>query len=67
MAASRKLAAGGRLWLIWPKKASGIQSDLSQTVVRKFGLEREFVDYKISAIDETWSGLCFARREIRNK
>jgi CheY-like chemotaxis protein len=56
------LADGGRLWICWPKKASRIASDLSQKAIRAFGLSREFVDYKISSIDRTWSALCFARR-----
>ncbi len=62
-AAARAVAEGGRLWLVWPKKSSGRASDLGQNEVRAFGLERGFVDYKISAIDATWSGLCFARRK----
>ena len=62
--ATRRLTEG-RLWIVWPKKASGAASDLSQTVVRTFGLERGFVDYRIASIDETWSGLCFARRAVR--
>lgn len=61
--AARALAPGGRLWLAWPKRASGARSDLSQPVVRRFGLDREFVDYKIGSLDATWSALCFARRE----
>ena len=61
-AAVRTLAEGGRLWIAWPKKASGVETDLTQTIVRRYGLERELVDYKICAIDTTWSGLCFARR-----
>lgn len=61
-AAAQALAEGGGLWIAWPKQASGMKSDLTQTHVRNFGLEREFVDYKICAIDETWSGLKFARR-----
>jgi len=61
-ALAKRLAQGGKLWICWPKKASGVPSDLSQTIVRGFGLAREFVDYKISSIDEIWSGLCFARR-----
>jgi len=65
--AARRLQDGGRLWLAWPKKASGVKSDLSQTVVRAFGLERDFVDYKIASIDATWSALCFARRENGGK
>jgi CheY-like chemotaxis protein len=57
---------GGRLWIAWPKKASGVGSDLSQTVVRAFGLKRGLVDYKIVSIDKTWSGLCFARRPSKD-
>ena len=53
----------GALWIVWPKKASGIAADLDQSAVRAFGLARGLVDYKIAAIDETWSGLCFARRK----
>jgi CheY-like chemotaxis protein len=61
-AAAGALAEGGGLWIAWPKLASGVKSDLTQTHVRNFGLDREFVDYKICAMDETWSGLKFARR-----
>jgi hypothetical protein len=61
-AAARALADRGKLWIVWPKKASGVSTDLTQNTVRAFGLAADFVDYKISAIDETWSGLCFARR-----
>lgn len=50
------------LWIAWPKKASGIKSDLSDDTVREFGLDAGWMDYKVCAIDETWSGLCFARR-----
>jgi CheY-like chemotaxis protein len=60
--AAKRLVKGGRLWLVWPKKSSGVSSDLSERSVRAFGLASGFVDYKISAIDPTWSGLCFARR-----
>ena len=60
--AARGLAAGGGLWIAWPKKASGVSTDLTQGHVREFGLESGFVDYKICAIDDTWSGLQFARR-----
>jgi hypothetical protein len=59
-AASR---AGGHMWLIWPKKTSGVASDLSEPVVREFGLSLGWVDYKICAVDATWSGLKFARRK----
>jgi hypothetical protein len=60
--AARALAEGGRLWIAWPKQASGVRTDLTQAGVRAHGLGSGFVDYKICAIDETWSGLCFARR-----
>lgn len=56
------MAEGGGLWIAWPKKASGVASDLTQTVVRKFGLDAGLVDYKICSIDKTWSGLLFTRR-----
>jgi CheY-like chemotaxis protein len=51
------------LWIAWPKKASGVATDLTENVIRDFGLGAAWVDYKVCAIDETWSGLCFARRK----
>ena len=59
------MADGGRLWLAWPKKASGVVTDVSEPVVREIGLAAGLVDYKICAIDATWSGLLFARRKAR--
>ena len=56
-------AGAGGLWICWPKKASGVVSDLSERVVRKAGLARGLVDYKIASIDRTWSGLRFTRRK----
>ena len=56
-------AAGGGLWIAWPKKASGVISDLSQTVVRRTGLDSGLVDFKICSIDTTWSGLRFSQRK----
>ena len=50
-------------WIAWPKKASGVATDLTEDVVREFGLDSGWVDYKVCAIDETWSGLCFARKK----
>jgi len=50
-------------WLAWPKKTSGVKTDLTENVIREFGLDADWVDYKVCAIDETWSGLCFARRK----
>jgi hypothetical protein len=51
------------LWIAWPKKSSGVVTDLTEDVVREVGLDSGWVDYKICAIDETWSGLCFARKK----
>jgi CheY-like chemotaxis protein len=56
------MAQKGGLWLAWPKKTSGIVSDLTQTDVRSLGLSNGLVDYKVCAIDATWSGLKFAKR-----
>lgn len=56
-------AAAGSVWLAWPKKTSGITSDLAENVVRDDCLPHGIVDYKVAAIDETWSGLAFARRK----
>jgi CheY-like chemotaxis protein len=60
-AAARALSEGGALWIAWRKQASGVRTDLAERAVRALGLQAGFVDYKICAIDETWSGLCFAR------
>ena len=62
-AAARLLADGGGIWIVWPKKASGVVSDLGENEVRGFGLAAGFVDYKVCAVDQTWSGLLFARRK----
>ena len=56
---------GGGLWIAWPKKASGVAGDLTQADVRRLGLAAGLVDFKICAIDETWSGLKFVRRRSR--
>jgi hypothetical protein len=56
------LAPGGTVWLCWPKKASGLDSDLDQATIRRYGMDRGFVDFKVAAIDATWSGLRFARK-----
>ena len=51
------------LWVCWPKQASGRQTDLGETIVRDLALPLGIVDYKICAVDATWSGLCFAHRK----
>ena len=62
-AAARAMGDPGALWIVWPKKTSGLATDLGANEVRAFGLAAGLVDYKIAAVDATWSGLCFARRK----
>jgi hypothetical protein len=50
------------VWIAWAKKASPLHNGVTETLVREAGLERGFVDFKVAAIDETWSGLRFKRR-----
>jgi hypothetical protein len=63
--AARAMGDPGALWVVWPKKASGVVTDLGQKEVRALGLAAGLVDYKIAAIDATWSALCFARRKSK--
>ena len=58
-------AMGQGLWIAWPKRASGVQTDVTEALVRAAGLAHGLVDYKSCAINETWSGLKFARRRDR--
>lgn len=60
------IAGKGKFWILWPKKGSSMQTDLTQAVVRKAGLDAGLVDYKIAAIDRTWSGLCFTTRKDKS-
>jgi len=57
-----RLAANGGLWLCWPKKASGVATDLADMVVQKIGLDGGLVDNKICSIDATWSAMRFVFR-----
>ena len=59
---SVKLATNGMIWIAWPKKSSGVATDLSFERVQRIGLDAGLVDVKICAIDETWSGLKFVIR-----
>jgi len=60
--AAKRLTPAGRLWVAWPKKASGVKTDLTEDVAREVGLPEGLVDNKVCAIDETWSGLQFVWR-----
>jgi hypothetical protein len=62
-AAKAAIAPGGTLWICWPKKASSMQSDLDQAQVRRYAMDRGLVDFKVAAIDTTWSGLRFSRKK----
>jgi hypothetical protein len=57
-----RLTTAGALWVCWPKKASGVPTDLTDSTVREYGLAAGLVDVKVAAIDATWSGLKFVRR-----
>ena len=59
----RHLAKSGCLWVSWPKKTSGIETDLTDDVVRAVGLKAALVDVKVCAVDEQWSGLKFVYRK----
>ena len=59
---SDKLATNGMIWIAWPKKSSGVATDLSFERVQRIGLDAGLVDVKICAIDDTWSGLKFVFR-----
>jgi hypothetical protein len=57
------IAPDGMIWVSWPKKASGVVTDLSDVVVRDIGLAAGLVDIKVCAIDDIWSGLKFVIRK----
>jgi hypothetical protein len=53
------LSVNGMIWVSWPKKTSGVKSDLDENIIRDFGLSIGLVDIKVCAVDEIWSGLKF--------
>lgn len=57
-----RLTVAGALWVCWPKRASGVATDLTDNVVRAHGLSAGLVDVKVAAIDATWSGMKFVVR-----
>jgi hypothetical protein len=60
------LAPAGMLWVAWPKRASGVPTDMTEDVVREVALPTGLVDTKVAAIDATWSGLRLViRKELR--
>jgi hypothetical protein len=57
-----RVVTHGALWIAWPKRASGVQTDLDENVVRDSGLAAGLVDVKVIAVDDVWSALKFVRR-----
>jgi hypothetical protein len=63
----QKMADTGIVWVSWPKKSSGVATDVTENVVRAVALPLGFVDVKVCAIDETWSGLKLMVRRTNRK
>ncbi len=61
-ALAKAIYPAGGLWLAWPKRASGVETDISGNDIRELGLAAGVVDIKVAAIDDTWSGHRFAHR-----
>ena len=59
---AKQLAPDGMLWVSWPKKTSGVATDMNENDVRRIGLSAGLVDVKVCAVTEVWSGLKFVRR-----
>jgi hypothetical protein len=59
---AKRLNASGMLWVSWPKKSSGVSTNLSENIVRDIGLAVGLVDVKVCAVNEVWSGLKFVVR-----
>src|ERR1700743_2948479 len=59
----KAIKSDGMIWIAWPKKASGIQTDLTENLIRDRVLQTPLVDIKVCEIDETWSGLKFVIRK----
>jgi len=59
LAAAKTLAPAGMLWISWPKKSSGVATDLSENLIRESGLDAGLVDVKVCAVTDVWSGLKF--------
>lgn len=57
--AANALAPAGMLWISWPKKSSGVVTDITEDVIRQSGLDAGLVDVKVCAVTEVWSGLKF--------
>jgi hypothetical protein len=66
-ALTKSVKPDGMIWVAWPKKASGVRTDVTENMIREHSLKTVFVDIKVCAIDKTWSGLkLVVRKEHRN-
>jgi len=63
----KKIAENGVVWISWPKKSSGVPTDITEDVIRDIALPIGFVDIKVCAVDETWSGLKLMIRKENRK
>jgi hypothetical protein len=63
----KRLDDSGVLWVSWPKKSSGVSTDVTEDVIRNEALPLGFVDVKVCALDETWSGLKLMIRRTERK
>jgi hypothetical protein len=63
----KKIPDTATIWVSWPKRASGVTTDLTEDVIRAVALPLGFVDVKVCAIDETWSGLKLMVRRANRK
>ena len=61
-----KLRPDGTIWISWPKRASGVSTDVTEDTVRELALPLGLVDVKVVAVDDTWSGLKLVRR-VQNR
>ena len=64
----REIREDASVWISWPKKASKVATDITEDVIRQLALPLGFVDVKVCAVDEVWSGLKLViRKELRGK
>ena len=64
---NKALRDDGMIWVSWPKKASGVATDITEDSVREVALPLGLVDVKVCAVDDTWSGLKLVRRLVHRK
>ncbi|MDX1404636.1 MAG: hypothetical protein R3192_08860 [Woeseiaceae bacterium] len=63
----REIQQNGMIWVSWPKKASGVETDVTEDVVRELALPMSLVDVKVCAVDDVWSGLKLVIRKAQRR